>query len=244
MRTFVAVFIAAFFCFTLPAQSQEIAVNHQNRTVEVSVTEKIQAEADIADVTLGCVSYGETHDQAYRSNLEIADRVVKALLEAGLQKTQIRSAGIQLNETDSEHPPASNRQMRQFRAYQSWRIRLAAPDAQKLIDVAVHAGSNGVESVSWDVADPEALEGRARAAAMEKARTTAANLAKSAGNKVGDLLYVSNVFSGIIDLPLDTRDYTSFVVLGSGVTKQSFSLQLFPEKVERQATVRVVFALE
>ncbi len=63
MRTFVAVFIAAFFCFTLPAQSQEIAVNHQNRTVEVSVTEKIQAEADIADVTLGCVSYGETHDQ-------------------------------------------------------------------------------------------------------------------------------------------------------------------------------------
>ncbi len=79
---------------------------------------------------------------------------------------------------------------------------------------------------------------------MEKARTTAANLAKSAGNKVGDLLYVSNVFSGIIDLPLDTRDYTSFVVLGSGVTKQSFSLQLFPEKVERQATVRVVFALE
>jgi len=244
MRSFVGVAIAAFFCLTLPVQSQNIEVNHQNRIVEVNVTERVQVEADIADVTLGCVTYGPSHDQAYRSNLEIAEKVVKALLGAGVQKTQVQSSRIQLDETDSEDQRASDRKTRQFRAHQSWRIRLRAPDAQKLIDVAVQAGVNGVENVSWDVADPDALQERARAAAMEKARTTAAELAKSAGNKVGDLLYVSNVVSSRMNLPLVSRNYTNVVALAPGAAAPTFSLQLFPEKIEKEATVRAVFALE
>ena len=66
---------------------------------------------------------------------------------------------------------------------------MAAAGAQKLIDVAVQAGANGVENVGRDVADEESLEGQAREAAMQKARKIAGELAKSAGSKLGDLLY-------------------------------------------------------
>jgi hypothetical protein len=76
MRNFVSVSVAAVFCFALPAQSQTIDVNHQNRTVEVNVTEEIQAEAEIADVTLGCMSYGKTHEGSLSAN----PRRVKARL--------------------------------------------------------------------------------------------------------------------------------------------------------------------
>src|ERR1700722_8544459 len=154
MRSFLGVALAAVFCFALPARSQTIQVSPQNRTVELSVTMRVQVEAEIADVTLGCVTYGQSHDQAYQANLEVADRVVKALIGAGVQKIQIQSSRIQLSETDSGDESAKDRKTRQFRAHQSWQIHLNASEAQKIIDVAVQAGANGVENVSWDVADP------------------------------------------------------------------------------------------
>jgi uncharacterized protein len=244
MRSFLSVSSAAFFCLALTAQSQTIQISRQNRTVQVDVTQRVQVEADIANVTLGCVTYGQSHDQAYQANLEVADKVIKALLGAGVQKTQIQSGRIQLSETDSSDEQGKDRKTRQFRAHQSWQIRLAASDAQKLIDVAVRAGANGVENVSWDVADPEALEARARTAAMEKARTTAAEMAKSAGGKLGDLLYASNTVNGIVDLPIATRSYSNLTSFSAGAVAPTFSLQLFPEKVEQSASVRTVFALE
>lgn len=61
------------------ARSQENSINRQNRTVEVVVTESVRVEPDLANVTIGCMTYGETHDQAYETNLQTADKVIKAL---------------------------------------------------------------------------------------------------------------------------------------------------------------------
>lgn len=251
MRRWIVIVVAGFSWFAPALLSQTIEVNRQNRTVEVVVTERVQVDADTADVTVGYIAYGQTHDQAYQANLAVADKVIKAMLGAGVAKAQIQSSSIQLSETNpgdnSDQPPAT-RKMRQFKAHQSWTVRVGAAEAQKLIDAAVQAGANGVEYVSWSVADPDALETRARAAAMEKARTTAAELASSVGRKLGDLLYASNVVNGLMGLLAGRNINTASASLsgtrGSGFPTPTFSLQLFPEKVERQATVRTVFALE
>jgi|SRR6516164_6132586 uncharacterized protein YggE len=126
-----------------------------------------------------------------------------------------------------------------------WRIRAATSDTQKLIDIAVQAGANGVEDVRWDVADTKALEAKAHGAAFDKARTRAAETAKSAGGKLGDLLYI-NVVSGIGGGLLARGATTSEMSAsrGHGFPTPAFSLQLFPEKVEQQATVRAAFALD
>ena len=234
----------ALVCTAIPAFSQNLGVSRQNRTIEVTASETVRVDPDVADVTLGCVTYGQTNDQAYQANLAIADKVIKALLGAGVQKDQIESSAIQLSETapyDNNNQSPSERKARQFRAHQSWRIHVAVAGAQKLIDLAVQAGANGIENVNWDVANPEALDAKVRAAAMEKARTTAEEMAKSAGGKLGELLYASNVVNG--NLPINGR---VFGTLGAMVASPApaYSLQLFPEKVERQATVRTMFALE
>jgi uncharacterized protein YggE len=250
MRVLLGVGVV-FFLSTGPAAfSQTLDVNRQNRTIEIIVSESVRVDPDVAIITVGCIAYGQTHDQAYQANLAIADKVIKALLGTGVAKAQIETGSIQLSEANSDdianQPPAA-RKARQFKAHQGWRIRLATSDAQKLIDVAVQAGANGVEDVSWDVADSEALEAKARVAAMEKARTTAAEMAKSAGGKLGDLLYASNVVNGIMGLLARNRLETSSASLGSqgnGFPTPAFSLQLFPGKVEKQATVRTVFALD
>ena|SRR5487761_369061 len=237
------------FCFVPSALPQTIDVNPQKRTIEVVVSERVQVEPDIAKVTLGCVTYGQTHDEAYQANLAIADKVIKALLSAGVAKTQIESSSIELTEIGSRNmtgePPAI-RKAREFEAHQSWVVRVKASEAQKIIDDAVQAGANGIEDVTWDVADAEALEAKARAAAMEKARTTATEIAKSGGGKLGQLLYASNTVNGIMGLLAGRSLQTETASLGGGggFATPAFSLRLFPQRVEKQATVRAIFALD
>ena len=242
------VLFAALLSVSPRSFSQSIEVNRQNRTVEVTVTETVRAEPDQAKVTVGCLSYGETHDKAYQANLETAGKVIKAILGAGISKDQIESDALELSESnagDNSGKPSNTSKLRQYKAHQSWRVRLPASEAQKLIDIAVQAGANGVESVSWEVADEGSLEASARAAAMEKARKTANELAKSAGAKLGDLLFVSNT-SNEVFLYAARSVQTSSATLsvdGSGFPAPAFSLKLFPEKVEKQASARAVFAI-
>lgn len=237
-------------CFAPSALSQTIEVNRQNRTVEVVVAESARVEPDVAKVTLGCLEYGQTQDEAYQANLAAADKVIKALLSAGVPKTQIESNTIELTEVDPSdmtlEPPAV-RKARQFKAHQSWLVRVQASEAQKIIDQAVQAGANGIEDVTWDVADTDALEAKVRAAAMGKARTTAAEIAQSGGGKLGQLLYASNTVNGIVGSAADRSVIVSARGGGGGggrpVTPM-FSLHLFPQKVEKEATVRAIFALD
>lgn len=236
----------SLFC-AATAYSQTNDINRQNRTIEVEVSETIKMDPDIALVTLGCVTYGETHDQAYQANLQITDKVIKALLSAGLSKDQIESNTLELNETSTDDERMRPAQKgRQFIAHESWNIRVAASDAQKIIDIAVQAGANGIEGVNWEVSDIEALEAKARAAAMKKARSTAEGIADSAGGKLGELLYASNQTNGIL-LNADRRWRTVTVSAGGGGGGRgnpTFSLKLFPAKVEKEATIRAIFALD
>lgn len=242
MRPFLVVMLGLAVCAVSPAWGQENIVNRQNRTIEVVATETVKVEPDIARVTLGCVTYGETHDDAYQANLKIADQVIQALFAAGVSKKQVETGTIELSRRSSygNRPIAKERQ---FEAHQSWTIQLRAEQAQKVIDVAVAAGANGIEDVSWDVSDPGALQLKARNAAMKKARATAEEIAASAGDKLGELLYASNTVSSVIGL-LRGRQLETVSASVAPISKPSFSLKLFPQKVEKTATIRAIFALD
>ena len=242
-------FLSGAFSPTL-VSAQTVEVNRQNRTIEVIVTETVRVEPDVAIITIGCLAYGETHDQAYQANLATADKVIKALLKTGLAKTQIESGSLELGENSALEGPGKNPALlksRKFKAHQSWKIRASAGEAQKLIDVAVQAGANGLEDVAWEVADEESLEAKARAAAMERARSNADELAKSAGAKIGALLYASNMANAMFALAsrsLQTSNASVIVSAEGMAPPPTFSLTLFPEKVSKQATVRAVFAMD
>lgn len=61
--------------------SQAVEINRQNRTIEVMVTETVRVDADLANIVVGCITYGQTHDQAYQANLAVAEKVTKCFSE-------------------------------------------------------------------------------------------------------------------------------------------------------------------
>ena len=61
----LSIALVTYLLVCVPAAlPQESSINPRIRTIEVVATETVKAQPDIAEVTLGCVSYGETHDLA------------------------------------------------------------------------------------------------------------------------------------------------------------------------------------
>ena len=246
MRSLRGIAIAACLCVAPAAISQTVEVNRQNKTVEVTVTQKVSLEAEVANVTIGCVEYGLSHDSAFQENLRIANQVLKALLSAGVPKENITSGKVELNENQFFNPESKDKSLseRRFIAHQSWVVHVRAIDAQKVVDLAVQAGANGIESVSWDVLDQDTLESRARTSALEKAHTIAEEIAKSNGGKVGQAIYISNQVEGKNEFSRFQLYSRLFETAYDGSAAPPFKLQLFPDKVTEEATAHVIYTLE
>lgn len=229
----------------LPAAvAQDVQVSRTNRTVEVIVTETVRVDAEVAVIKIGCESYGKTKDAAYDENVHVANQITQLLLAQGIPKENVETESLRLGRPEEyEGLGRQERSQREFQASPSWTVRLASADAQGLIDLAVKAGANEVEDIDWRVKDPAALEAKAKVAALSKARALASQLATGVGAKLGDLLYVSNEVRP--ELARFSRGATSAeLVTVSANRPKGLQLKLFPKKVEQQATVHAVFAIE
>jgi uncharacterized protein YggE len=147
-----------------------------------------------------------------------------------------------LRRTLTEKWTAEEKNARQFQASQSWTIRVTADRTQAVVDMALRAGANVLEALDWNVSDPKALQAKAGAAALAKAKTIAEQMAKGLNAKLGDLVYASNrapipVFAG----SLETAEAS---VMTAPPPPPPPHLVLYPKKVKSDATVYAVFAIE
>ncbi|MHB8527064.1 MAG: SIMPL domain-containing protein [Candidatus Acidiferrales bacterium] len=224
------------------ANAQQIQVNRDNRTIAVTATDSVEVDAQVAIVRLGYHNYGQTHEATYNENVSAADKIVNALVGAGVPKADIQTEALTLATVDPEKEwTAAQKEERQFEATQSWRVRLRASNAQTVVDIAVRAGANNIESIDWRVSDPKALEAKADASALAKARTLAENMATRLGAKIGELVYASNQTPAGRFITLNTE---SASLASPAPPPPPPNLKLFPQKVSQQATVYAVFALQ
>jgi uncharacterized protein YggE len=236
------------FCWLAMGSSvagQGVSVTRDNKTVAVTVTESLEVQPEVGVVTLGYHNFGRTQDAAYEENTRMAAKVLKALLDAGIKKEDIETQSLSLGRSAEPNKQGGQQQdkERQFEAQQTWRIRLPVGEIQKGIDGAVAAGANDIQEIEWSVKDPKALAARARSAAITRARGVAEELAQSLGGRVGTLLFVSNSeqsrYAGTVG-NLNAVALSTVEVQAA----PKMILNLFPQKVTREATIYAVFALE
>jgi uncharacterized protein YggE len=235
--------IALAACGTTYLVAQEIQVNRQNKTIAVTADESVTADAEVAELTIGYHNYATTQDAAFQDNVRVADHVTKGFLDAGIPKQNVETEKLRLSPAEiGEKWTADMKKDRQFEAQQSWKVTVSVSQAQAVVDLAVRNGANEVDDADWDVLDPVALQGKAGAAALAKARTIAGQMAKGLGAKLGDLVYASNrapVSKFFRNMTLNTEQAT--IQANAEVKPQ---LTLFPQKVKSDATVYAVFAIE
>jgi uncharacterized protein YggE len=222
------------------AVAQNIQVNQQNKTIAVTAEESVSVDAEIAIVHIGFHNYGSTRDMTYQNNVDVADAITKALLNAHITKQNIETEKLQLTAVNPDlgWTPEMKKD-RAFEAKQSWKVTVEASKAQGIVDLAVRNGANELEDAEWEV-DPAALEAKASGAAVAKARSIAEQMAKGLGTALGELIYASNQTP---IRPGTMRHWLDADVAYLAEEKDKTKLTLFPEKVGGKGTVYAVFAI-
>jgi uncharacterized protein len=231
--------LVASAIFSTSASGQFARVISDKRTIDIHATEKVSVPAEVATVKVGYQNEAASKDAAFNDNKKISSQIVNALLDAKVPKDAIETESFSLQRKE-EFNGAASKKPPTFVAAQEWQIHVKASDAQKIIDIAVSAGSNDVGGVDWSVSDPSALEAKANAAALQRARTIAESTASQSGVKLGEILSISNS----PDQQLQTVEVEAAPapkLAADSVT--STPLSLFPPTIEREASVDVVFAI-
>ncbi|HET8925845.1 MAG TPA: SIMPL domain-containing protein [Candidatus Acidoferrum sp.] len=233
-------FCLAFFA-SLCANAQVLRLGSDNRrTIEATTTEKISVPSDSAIVKIGFNHIADTKDTAYTETVRMGAKIIKALIDAGISKEEIQTDAVNVGREEEPLRNTSSSPKIRYSAAQQWRIHVVAADAQKTIDIAVTAGANSVQGVEWNVSDPQSLRAKAYGVALARAKEMAEQSASQAGVKLGELISVINgeESEGFAKLPMARK----MVAVEVQATPMQ-NLVLYPGKVEREATVTLIFAI-
>lgn len=175
-----------------PGQIQEEPIR---RMVSVSGLGQVSARPDQAIVRLGVQNEAETASEALTENSQRMQALLDALGEAGALDQDIQTQTLQLfprYEPPPEGSPEATPELAGYTAANVVEVRLRDLDGLgELLDAAVAAGGNTIESIRFEVSDPSDLLDQARAAAMEDARHKADQLAALANAEMGDVLSIN-----------------------------------------------------
>ncbi len=224
-------------------QLASVQVNQQNKTISIVAEYTAKVDPEIALLHLGYHNMNAQKDAAYAENLQVSEKIQKALAEFHIPDSAIETETLRLDTVtpdDEEKPRDKHSTM--YVANQVWRVRVSAAQAQAVVDAAVRAGANDITAPDWSVADPVGLEARASGEALAKARRVAEQMAKGLGAQLGDLVFASNTrqtslpyFGGVLN--------TSSASIGRR-GEQAPVLKIFRKQVELTATVTAVFAIK
>ena len=241
MKRTIAVMLLTFPVLSALAQTANVQVNRENKTISVTADHTMAVDPEIAILSFGFRNTSPQKDVAYRDSVRVAGEILKALQDANITDEQISTESLKLERQEQSETKPVKAELLQFDAFQSWTVRVAARDAQAVIDMATKAGANVIFDPAWTVADPVALEAQAYGAALAKARKIAEQMALGLSAQLGDLVYASNTVGP--QYPMYGRLSTSMATLQT-TRRPEPVLKIFPKKVERRAQVVAIFNIK
>jgi uncharacterized protein YggE len=164
---------------------------------------KVFAAPDMATIVLGVETRNASAAGAVAENAILMSNTTNALLAAGIEEKDIQTSTYSLTTRPEEVPVPTTAASRaeeitppEFIATNRVTVRLNnTEDVGKVLDAAVAAGSNNIQSISFDLRDPSPEKDRALTMAIEDASRKAGVAASAAGVELGRILEISEGYS-------------------------------------------------
>ncbi len=209
-------------------------------------------DPDKVVVYLEVVTENETAEGTKDQNREVSDKVIAALKEYGVKGQDIETGDYYLSEktdwyggydVESEEKSSAGYQMRQ-------RLKVTATGTSstsaklgeavgKIVDAAVDAGANGVNSVRFCLTNQteKDVKDRLLTAAIEDGKKKAGGIAASLGLKIGKIasFQETNYYGPYTSSCEDSNPYYA------GYSAMESSTLVSPQKVTIQSSVNIEF---
>jgi uncharacterized protein YggE len=189
--------------FALPAMTQHALAHdrEQKRTLSLSATGAVKTTPDRVDITTGVTSEAPTAREALDKNTEAMTAIVQALKAEGIEAKDIQTVNFTVMPVYEQFPPDGKpRPAPRITGYRVInQVRILVRDTGKLggiLDKVVSLGANTIDSIAFDVSEPDQLRNEARKLAVQNALANAKVYAEAAGVTLGPILSISEDESG------------------------------------------------
>ena len=214
----------------------------QPRTLNVNGNGTVYLTPDIAYITIGVHTEDPNLATGVSTNNTQAQALVDALKKAGIAAKDIQTSNFSVynNNNNGQTIDKATGQVISTGYYSvDNTVNVTVRDLSHLgsvLNTAVGAGANAINSISFDVADKTAAMQQARQKAMANASSLATELAKTAGVSLGEIQVISYTDNS----PL------SYYGMGGGgaAAAANASVPIQPGQTQISVTVSVTYALK
>lgn len=176
-----------------PAAAQQAGGAHDVPVIEVSASGDATAAPDRAWVDLGVETEGATAAEAASRNAQTMERVIAALVRAGVERDDVRTSNYMVMPRYAQGPDPRGGEPRVVGyavvntvTAETGRVR----EVGRLIDAGLEAGANRVHGVRFGVEDPTRLRAEALREAVARSRVEAEAIASALGGGLGPVVAV------------------------------------------------------
>lgn len=163
------------------------------RSISVTGEGAVSAVPDLAILTFSVVTRDKEAGAAFTAASERMNAVLAAIEEQGVEARDRQTGRIGLDPVYGQDGNYRDRsRIEAYEASNTLIVRLRNIElAGNVIDAAVRAGANGLDSFRLTFDDPAALEEEARIAAVRDAASKARAMADAAGARLGEVISLS-----------------------------------------------------
>ena len=210
-----------------------------SRQITVSGEGQVSVDPDMATVTLGVQTEGQTPAEALDQASAATAAILAALDSQGVAADDIRSGAVRLNPRYSSSVLSSGNQIIGYSAVNT--IDVQVDDLAMLgglLAGLVGEGANRLDRVAFGLQDPTAAMDEARRRAVAEGARLAALYADAAGVSVGSLITLSDSgSSGYRAIRAEP------VMLEMAASAPSYDVPVAPGQIDLQANVLMVYEI-
>ena len=209
------------------------------RTMSVNGTGQVFLSPDIAYIYIGVHSEEATAAEAVTANNNETQKVIDALKKAGVEAKDIHTTNFSIWPNQQYSPdgqPTGTRYVVDNSVFVTVR---KLDELGDLLDSAVAAGANSINSIQFDVADKTEALKKAREEAVKDAKAQAQELADTAGLKLGEMQTISFYDSA----PVPYQD-TYGKGGGGAAVEQAAAVPIQPGQLALTVTVSMTYEIK
>jgi uncharacterized protein YggE len=211
--------------------------NQSARTLTVSGSGDAFLAPDIAYIYIGVHTENATAAEAVVDNTAQTEKLMQAIRDFGVDAQDIRTTNFSIWPMDRFDPSTGAPSGEKIYAVDNT-VYVTVRDLETLgdlLDTAVQAGANTVNSIQFDVAEKDEAMQDARAKALEDAKAQAQALAQAAGLSLGEIQTIS-----FVDNQFPIFDGKGG---GGGVASEAAAVPIQPGQLTFTVTVNVTYEL-
>ena len=191
--TAVTVILAVFL---LASTNRVLNTTTTTNTISFNGEGKVLAKPDVAAISLSIVTEAVTSKAAQDDNSSKSKAVSDFLKKQGVEEKDIKTTGYNIY-PQYRYPQYDKPEIRGYQVNQTMEVKVRdLGKVSSILDGVVSAGVNQVNSLSFEIDEPEKLKAEARQKAIEDARSKTDELEDQLGVKLGKIVNFSESIGG------------------------------------------------